>query len=275
MTNYRYWLALLALVVITSAHALPRTSQVAGGVVVVALGDASQPAPTATFNEAPVMVVKHANQWHAVLGIPLATPPGKVELQVTRGGASESIPIEIAGKDYPAQYLTVPPRQVDLSPEDLARVNAERDAQRQTLATFSPEPPSTFALRRPVGRISSPYGFRRFFNNQPRNPHSGTDFAAPTGTPVVAVANGNVISTGDYFYNGKVIFIDHGQGLITMYCHLSAIRVKPGQRVKAGERIGDVGATGRVTGPHLHLGVALNRTMVDPMLFIAPSKATP
>jgi murein DD-endopeptidase MepM/ murein hydrolase activator NlpD len=275
MTNYRYGLVLLAFMAMTGAHALPRTAHVAGGVVIVPLGDAAQPAPAAAFNDTPVMVVKHENQWHAVLGVPLSTQPGTIQLQVTRSGVAESIPIEIAGKQYPAQYLTVPPRQVDLSPEDLARVKDEQTRQRETLATFSPEPPSTFVLRRPVGRISSPYGFRRFFNNQPRNPHSGTDFAAPTGTPVVATANGTVVSTGDYFYNGKVIFIDHGQGLITMYCHLSNIRVEPGQRVKVGEQIGDVGATGRVTGPHLHLGVALNRTMVDPLLFIDSAKATP
>ncbi len=255
-----------------AAMALPRAALVPGGVAIVALGDATQPAPTAKVGDSAVLVVKHGGQWRAVVGIPLSQAPGAMPLLVTRGAATETIELTISGKEYPAQYLTVPPRQVDLSPEDQARFERERVLQRAAVTTFSAQPPRTVSLEWPLrGRLSSPFGFRRFFNNQARNPHSGLDIARPTGTPVKAPAVGTVIATGDYFFNGKTIFIDHGQGFITMYCHLSKIRVQPGQKVRVGDHIGDVGATGRATGPHLHLGVTLNGVMVDPTLFL-PAK---
>jgi len=108
----------------------------------------------------------------------------------------------------------------------------------------------------------------RFFNDQPRQPHAGLDIAASQGTAVKAPADGYVISTGEYFFNGNTVFIDHGQGMITMYCHLNHIDVKTGQHIKRGELIGTVGQTGRATGAHLHWSVILNRTMVDPELFL-------
>lgn len=272
---------LLAAAIVALAPALPRASAVPGGVLLVDIGPAETgaAAPVVTFDGWRTMVVSSDGRWTAVVGVPLTQAAGTAHVEVTAAdGERHDIAMDIRAKHYATQRLKVKPGQVDLSKEDLARTDAERARLRAALATFSPQPPATLELRAPVpGPRSSSFGLRRVFNGQPRNPHTGMDIAAPTGTPVIAPADGRVIDTGDYFFNGNTILIDHGQGLVTMYCHLSAIDVAMGQAVKAGEPIGKVGATGRVTGPHLHWGVTLNRTSVDPALFLpaAPPVAAP
>jgi len=256
----------------SAVPALPRESLVPGGVALLPIDGTAQARPRVTFNGAPVMVMRDGGRWIAVIGIPLSTRPGKVKVAIARAGVPPSTAeLPIKPKQYVEQKLKVAPGMVDLSPEDLARVERERPLIQGALATFSDAPPVTLRLEQPVpGRRSSSYGMRRVFNGQPRAPHTGMDIAAPTGTPIVAPAAGTVVATGDYFFNGGTVIVDHGQGLVTMYCHLSAIDVKPGDSVAAGAPLGKVGATGRVTGPHLHWGVTLNRTMVDPALFLAP-----
>lgn len=152
--------------------------------------------------------------------------------------------------------------------EDLKRIRGERGRINSALRYWQQQATVDTRFTLPVkGRLSSPFGLRRFFNEQPRKPHSGIDIAAPEGTPIVAPAAGRIIENGDFFFNGNSVFIDHGQGLVTMYCHMSRIDVKPGQRVARGEAIGAVGQTGRATGPHLHWSVSLNDARVDPSLF--------
>ncbi len=255
----------------------PNALQVPGGVARLSLGPA--PArPSAFIDNAgdarPLLVVGDEIEWTALVGIGLAIKPGTANITVQAGadGARRKIAYVIAPKRYREQRLTVAPGKVDLSPEDQARYERERIHQEQVMATFTDAPSNmlTQAMQVPTpGRRSSSFGLRRVFNGQARSPHSGMDIAAATGTPVVAPMAARVIDVGDYFFNGHTIWLDHGGGLLSMVCHLSATAVKPGESVSAGERVGAVGATGRVTGPHLHWGVMLNRTMVDPALFIA------
>ena len=248
---------------------LPQHRSVPGGVAVIDLGPSSE-LPRASLDTVPVLVVGDASRWTAVVGIALAAKPGTRELLIHRAGAADvrrSFVIEPV--HYPEQRLTVPPGKVDLSRQDIARYERERAHLAEVAATLSDPAPASLRMRQPTpGTRSSSFGLRRIFNGQPRSPHSGMDIAAPTGAPVIAAAAGRVIDTGDYFFNGKTVWLDHGRGLLTMYCHLSDISVKPGDILAAGEVLGAVGATGRVTGAHLHWAVSLNRAMVDPALFL-------
>ena len=248
----------------------PRPSQVPGGVARLPLGPSAQ-RPVAQQGELPLLVVGDKIAWTAIVGIPLAAAPGEASISVrTPEDGLRQLNYNIAPKRYSEQQLKVSPRTVDLSPEDLARYERERAHQETVIATFSQPLPPSLRMRVPVpGRKSSSFGLRRVFNGQARNPHSGMDIAAGTGTPVLAPLPGRVIDVGDYFFNGGTVWLDHGGGLLSMYCHLSAMDAQTGEVLPAGARLGAVGATGRVTGPHLHWGVMLNRTMVDPALFLA------
>ena len=248
---------------------LPQHRSVPGGVAVIDLGASSEP-PRVIFGTVPVLVVGDTARWTAVVGIALGTAPGTSHIVVHRAGAADvRQPFVIDSVRYAEQRLTVPPGTVDLSKQDLDRYERERAHLSQVAATLSDIVPASLRLRQPAaGPRSSSFGMRRIFNGKSRNPHSGMDIAASVGSPVVAAAAGRVIDSGDYFFNGKTVWLDHGRGLLTMYCHLSAINVRPGDSVDAGDVIGAVGSTGRVTGAHLHWSVSLNRVMVDPALFL-------
>ncbi len=240
---------------------------VPGGVAVVDLGPAAQ-APKATWQGKPVLVVKDQDaRWLAIVGIPLSVKPGTAQ-QVSSGG--RNLPFVVGNKKYPEQRITLKnQRQVNPNPDDLKRIEQELDVQVRAYRTFSPVTPSNLLLDKPVdGPLSSKFGVRRFFNGEERNPHAGLDFAVPAGTPIKSPAAGKVILIGNYFFNGNTVFVDHGQGFISMFCHMSKIDVKVGDAVPRGGVVGRVGSTGRATGPHMHWNVSLNDARVDPAIFI-------
>jgi murein DD-endopeptidase MepM/ murein hydrolase activator NlpD len=259
---------------------LPRASLVPGGLALLPVGTRSElpAAPSVSYHGNHVMVLAEGERWLAVVGIPLEAATGSDAISVQRDGNSSinTLSFTVSPKQYVVQRLRVAPAQVDLSSQDLARYEREHAKLQNALATFQAQPPLTLRLRPPIQGIrSSSFGSRRVFNDEARAPHTGMDIAARTGTPVHAAADGRVIDVGDYFFDGKTVLVEHGEGLITMYCHLSVISVHQGQQLAVGDLIGKVGATGRVTGPHLHFGVALNRVFVDPALFLPTAAAAP
>lgn len=222
------------------------------------------------------LVVQDGGHWTAVVGIPLSAPLGPEQVIVHGPAARQVLEFTVHDKRYASQSLKVAPGKVDLSPGDLARVNKEKPIIEHAMSRWSEEQPQSLRMEQPIpGVRSSSFGMRRIFNGQSRNPHSGMDIAAPTGTKILAPLAGTVIDTGDFFFNGNTVFLDHGRGLISMYCHLSVIKVRPGQKVAAGATLGEVGMTGRVTGPHLHWALNLNRAWVDPELFVADPRSSP
>jgi murein DD-endopeptidase MepM/ murein hydrolase activator NlpD len=268
-------LAALAFLAGHAAHAavdLPRESRVPGGVAIIQLGDGPEAPGEVFFNahRAPVLAGPHG--WVALVGIPLDVKPGAQAAEFLQNGESKRRPLEftVASKKYAEQHLKVAnKRHVNPEQDDLERIDRERTRIDAALGTYTAGRVPELRMRAPIpGERSSSFGLRRFFNGEPRNPHSGMDIAAPAGTPILAPSPGRVLDAGDFFFNGNTVFLDHGEGVVTMYCHLSRIDVKAGDEVDTGAVLGLVGATGRVTGPHLHWGIAVNRAMVDPALFL-------
>lgn len=255
------------------AFAAPREARVPGGIAILPLPPNLPASINARFQDAPVFIETLANgEKRVVVGIPLTAEPGVAKLDIS---GADSIEFSIGNKDYPEQRITLPTnKHVTPVEEDLARYAREAKEQqavyRRYSTTINSTPVSVWPrFIKPVeGPYSSPFGLKRFFNNEARAPHAGLDIAAPQGRPAKAPADGVVVQTGDYFFNGRTVMIDHGQGLISMLCHLSEIKAKAGDKVKAGDVIGLVGKTGRATGPHLHWTVSLNNARIDPLLLL-------
>ncbi len=254
-----------------SAWAMPISSNVPGGIALLLVGTAPEPAPQVWFQGKRVLVARETSGWRAVVGIPLETEAGRYQVRIQGRGGERMADFEVRPKTYPAQRLTIKNRRmVTPDPEDEERIAQEQGIIGRAKSHWRDAGSVDIDLATPArGPFTSPFGLRRFFNGQARNPHSGLDIAVPRGAPVSSSAAGNVLLTGNFFFNGKTVFVDHGQGLITMYCHLDAIDVREGESVRRGQPLGLSGMTGRATGPHLHWSVMLNGAMVDPKLFVA------
>ena len=257
---------LFSLLLLCSAVAMAEDGAWPGGIAFMDLGPAEGAAPTVEYGSKRVLVMIDDGRWRAAIGVPLDSATGLATITLSDGA---TFSFHVAEHAYSEQHLEVAKSYVSLSEEALERVGRERKIIDAALTNWRDVSIDGVDLKAPVdGRRSSSFGLRRFFNKEPRSPHKGMDIAASEGTPILAPRSGVIAATGDYYFNGNTVFIDHGQGFVTMYCHLSEIGVEDGQTVATGEPIGKVGATGRVTGPHLHFGTYLNGTAVDPALLL-------
>lgn len=242
-------------------HAIP------GGIVSITLDQSGATAPTVLFQNKSAMTIQNAQgEWIAVIGVPL-DQSSPIELAVN----DKKISLPINDFPYEEQHIEIKEkRKVNPQKNDMTRISHEYNQMTPVYKSFNDGLANNWnSMLKPVdGPYSSAFGLKRFFNGQARKPHSGIDIAAPEGTPIKAPADGTIVLTGDFFFNGNSVFIDHGQGLISMMCHMSRIDVKEGDVIKQGDLIGAVGKTGRATGPHLHWTVSLNNARVNPKLLL-------
>jgi len=285
MTQYyispaRISLFLLTFFCVVAAHALPEQALVPGGIALLQLPDYKKDTKI-YFNNKRVAVFPYRNTqgkntWYALAGIDLKSKPGDYEFSIKQAsGLSLNTRVKIKYKKYDEQHLTIKnKRKVNPNADDSKRIASEYTRKSKAKKQFSETEPKVDFIWPITGRISSVFGLRRFFNEQERRPHSGLDIAADEGTPIKATANGTVLDAGNFFFSGNLVYIDHGQGIISLYAHLSKIAVKPGDVVNQGDIIGEVGQTGRVTGPHLHFAIYANQALIDP-IFMLPKNGNP
>jgi murein DD-endopeptidase MepM/ murein hydrolase activator NlpD len=248
------------------SNALPfKPSPVPGGVAVIPIHGKAQ-APKVAYHGEPVLTRRSAAGWVAVVGISLSAKPGQDAIEVD----GKPVPFAIRPKRYPEQRVQLKnPRLVNPNAEDEARIEKENALMAPVWKAWPEDFTPSLAFRQPTpGSLTASFGMRRIFNGEPRSPHQGLDIRAPQGQAVRAPAAGVVMLTGDFFYAGNAVLLAHGEGVVSLLCHLSKIAVKEGQVLKAGERVGDVGATGRASGPHLHWSLSLNNARVDPRIFL-------
>ena len=248
-------------------HALPfKPSPVPGGVAIVSIPGKDTPTKV-TYRGEPGLTRRSGGGWVAVVGVPLSAKVGLDAIEVD----GKPVSFSIQPKRYPEQRVQLKnKRQVNPNAEDEARIAKERLLTAPAWKAWPEGLVASLGFRQPTpGALTASFGMRRIFNGEPRSPHSGLDIRSPQGQAVRAPAAGVVVLTGDFFYSGNAVFVAHGEGVVSLLCHLSKITVKQGQVLKAGDVVGEVGMTGRATGPHLHWSLSLNNAQVDPRLFLS------
>jgi murein DD-endopeptidase MepM/ murein hydrolase activator NlpD len=212
---------------------------------------------------------------NGLLGVDLEKAPGEYELKVTGQADSGrqvvcSATLLVKAGHFTTEKLQVGKQFVEPSPEQIKRADEERRRLREIFDRVTPERLWDGSFRLPLDGVTTGtnFGRRRVLNGQPGSPHSGTDFSAPTGAPVHAAQRGRIVLAEELFFAGNTVVVDHGLGIYTFYGHLSEIAVKEGDTVEAGAVLGKVGATGRVTGPHLHWGLTVERARVNPVQLV-------
>ena len=249
--------------------AQPRIDSVPGGLTLIPVPD-EKPLPEAYYYNKRIAIIDVDGKPHAMVGIPLGAKPGSQKITLRwPGKPDQSRHFSVKSKQFETQYLTIKnKRKVNPTKEDMKRIEKERIKKARAKRHWSDRPVNTSFVIPVDGRISSNFGLRRFFNNQARRPHSGLDIAAVEGTPIKAMESGTVIEADNFFFSGNMVYLDHGQGLISLYAHMHNIHVKTGDHVEKGQIIGTVGQTGRVTGAHLHMAVIANQVTIDPGLLL-------
>ena len=256
------------------ADGLPGESRVPGGIALIRVASANEVQPVVTRDGAKVWTIKRGAAWVAVVGLPLSTTPGEQSINVMQHGQDRAVSFTVADKRYPVQHVTLKDNaMVDPPPDIIARIEAESAHLKTLRSTWRESTHTNAAFTLPaVGRLSGRFGGFRVLNGKPRAPHAGLDVAIGTGTPVLSPGDGIILDIGDYYFCGKTMFIDHGHGLLSLFCHLSEHTAHVGDSVRKGQAVARSGATGRASGPHLHWSVYLNGVSVEPELFVSLKK---
>jgi murein DD-endopeptidase MepM/ murein hydrolase activator NlpD len=264
-------LLLLLIPTIVLANIPVKNTPIPGGIAVIDF-ESNHANPKASYNKVPLYVQHIKDQHYQVLvGIPLMEKLGKKTIKV-QDFSTRLFDFEVTEQAYTEQHITLKGKKkkyVNPNLMHMDRIKKERPILSSARKVFSDKNLSNGLFIRPVdGITTSPFGLKRFYNGEARRPHTGLDYAGDIGTPIKAPADGKVILVGEFFFNGNAVFLDHGQGLISVYIHMNNRLVKQSQLVKQGDPIGTIGQTGRTTGPHLHWGVYLNQTVINPNLLL-------
>lgn len=265
------FLGILFSIISSTSSAFPKNSLKPGGIAVIALSPSTDIKPKVIYQNRPIAVIKGNKNWLGVIGIPLSAKIGSHKVAIYNPSQKVRYKnFSVKKHNYRTQRLTIKNKnKVNPNKKSSKRIEKEFFLKKKLKTTFNVTDPHFNFIKPVAGRDSGRFGSLRILNKQKRNPHSGMDIAAPRGRSVKSAEAGRVLFVGDLFFTGNVIYIDHGNGLLSLYAHLSKISVKKDQVIKRGQIIGKVGKTGRATGAHLHWSVYLNGNAVDPSLFLS------